>query len=808
MFNPVSVSVDFGGRQLTIETGKMAKQADGSVLVTYGDTKVLVTAISNKDLREGIDFFPLTVEYQEKFYAAGRIPGGFFKREGRPSSDATLVARMIDRPIRPLFPEGYMYETQVVATVLSVDKENDPDVASSVGASAALTLSTIPFNGPTAACRVGRINGQYICNPTLAQQEESDMEIFVAGTKNAIMMVEGGARCVPEDDVLGAVLFGHEQIKKVVAVIEELRSKAGKPKRAFMPPVLDENLKAKVEKIALPLILEGLNTVDKLKRYAMYDKAHAEAVAKLVDAEADDAGDKEKAIGNIIEGIKYTQMRKMILERKSRIDGRGLTDIRPITVEAGLLPRVHGSSLFTRGETQVLAAVTLGTGEDEQLVDAMRGSYNKNFMLNYNFPPFSVGEIGRLGSPGRREIGHGALAERALANMMPPREKSPYTVRVVCEVLESNGSSSMGSVCSGSMALMDAGIPFENPVGGIAMGLIKEGSSVAVLSDILGDEDHLGDMDFKVAGTKDGVTAIQMDIKIEGVDEQIMRTALKQAHEGRLHILGKMAEAISSPKQVVSEYAPRFTTMKIKPDKIRDVIGSGGKVIKGIIEQTGVKIDVEDDGTIKIASSDPVQAKKAEEIIRGIVAEPEIGKVYKGTVKSILDFGAFIEILPGTDGLLHVSEIAHERVNNVRDHYTEGDEVEVKVLDIDKNGKIRLSRKALLERPAHLPPAPEGGDRGPRGPRPDRHGGGGRPHDGDRGGRDRGPRGDRHGGGGRSADGDRGDRGGRSFDRGGPRHGGPRGGMHHDSGRPINPQGHEIPVRDFEEQADSDAVRG
>lgn len=740
LFNPIQVSVEFGGRNLTIETGKLAKQADGSVLVTYGQTVVLVTAVSSSTMKEGIDFFPLTVEYQEKFYAAGRIPGGFFKREGRPTSDATLIARLIDRPIRPLFPEGYFFDTQVIATVLSVDKENDPEVAASIGASAALHLSSIPFHGPTAACRVGRIDGQYICNPSLEQQEKGDMEIFVAGTKNAIMMVEGGARVVPEDEVLGAILFGHEQMKPVIRAIEELRQKAGsKAKRTFEPVATDSNFKAQVEKIVTPIVLKALATVDKGERYALYDQAEEAACAELVKETDEEASDKKKKIGSILENVKYVQMREMILQQKKRIDGRNLVQIRPIEVETTLLPRVHGSSLFTRGETQVLAACTLGTGDDEQVVDAMRGVYNKQFMLNYNFPPFSVGETGRVGQPGRREIGHGALAERALANVMPSKENNPYTVRLVCEVLESNGSSSMGSVCSGSMALMDAGVNFTRPVAGIAMGLIKEGERFAVLSDILGDEDHLGDMDFKVAGTAEGVTAIQMDIKIEGVNEQIMRTALKQAHEGRMHILGKMASAITEPRSKVAEHAPRFTVMKIKPDKIRDVIGSGGKVIKSIIERTGVKIDVEDDGTIKIASSEAAAADMAEKIIREIVAEPEVGRVYQGTVKSIVDFGAFVEIIPGTDGLLHVSEIAHERVNQVRDYLKEGDVLDVKVLDVDKNGKIRLSRKVLLERPAGLPPEGEGGGRGGRGDRGGRggdrrpgghgrHGGGDRPN--------------------------------------------------------------------------------
>ena len=702
ILKPITVECEFGGRTLSIETGKMAKQADGAVVVRYGETVVLVTAVSSKEPKEGINFLPLTVEYQERFYAAGRIPGGFFKRETRPSVDATLCARMIDRPIRPLFPEGYHNEIQVVATVLSVDKENDPEVAASIGASAALHLSSIPFKGPTAACRVGRIDGNWVVNPTLDEQERSELEIFVAGTAKAIMMVEGGARVVPEEVVLGAILHGHKEMQKVIAAIESLRSKAGVAKQAFEAPTINETIKKKVEAVALPLVNQALATKDKAERYAIYEEALGQAfdVALPTDDEAFDETRHltDKQIESVVENVKYVQMREMILQKGARIDGRGTRDIRPIAVEVGLLPRVHGSSLFTRGETQVLAAVTLGTADDEQMVDGMRGVSYKRFMLNYNFPPYSVGEVGRLGTPGRREIGHGVLAERALNNIMPPKEECPYTVRVVCEVLESNGSSSMGSVCSGSMAMMAAGVPLPSAVAGIAMGLIKEGNRVAILSDILGDEDHLGDMDFKVAGTREGVTAIQMDIKTEGVDEVIMRTALKQAQEGRLHILSKMSAAIEVSSDAVSELAPRFTTLKIKPEKIREVIGSGGKVIKGIIEKTGVKIDVADDGTIKIASSDPEKALMAEQMIKDIIAEPEIGKIYDGLVKNIVEFGAFVEIMPNTDGLLHVSEIAHERVNNVRDFLKEGDRIEVKVLDVDRGGKVRLSRKVLLEK--------------------------------------------------------------------------------------------------------------
>jgi polyribonucleotide nucleotidyltransferase len=704
-FDIKKVETSFGGRPLKIETGKLAKQADGAVLVTYGDTVVLVTAVSSHTLNDGVDFFPLTVEYLEKFYAAGRIPGGFFKREGKPTNEAILCARLIDRPIRPLFPEGYFYETQIIATVLSVDRENDPEIAASIGASAALHISDIPFNGPTSACRVGSINGKLICNPTMDEMEKSDLDIFVSGTKNAIMMVEGGAKQVPEEQILNAILFAHEEIKKICALIDELRVKTGsKPKRVFTPIAVEPQIKSKVASASGNLIDQALRTKEKAKRYEIYDKAmqaSLDLIVKPLEEQKVDPAIIEKTkkdITNEIELLKYNKMRKMILEEKVRIDGRGLKDIRPIVCEAGILPRAHGSALFTRGETQVLAIVTLGTGEDEQMIDSMRGVYNKQFMLNYNFPPFSVGECGRVGSPGRREVGHGALAERALEYAMPDTAKIPYTVRVVCEVLESNGSTSMGSVCSGSMALMDSGLPFEKPVAGIAMGLIKEGSSIAILSDILGDEDFLGDMDFKVAGTKDGVTAIQMDIKIEGVNEEILRDALKQAYEGRLHILSKMAEAIEKPRPHISPYAPSFIEMKIKPSKIREVIGSGGKVIKSIIEMTGVKIDVSDDGVIKIASLDSKKAQIAKRMIEDIVEEAEVGKTYVGTVKSIVDFGAFVEILPGTDGLLHISEISNERINKVSDVLKEGDKIEVKVLDIDRNGKIKLSRKALLSK--------------------------------------------------------------------------------------------------------------
>ncbi|MCM2279428.1 MAG: polyribonucleotide nucleotidyltransferase [Oligoflexia bacterium] len=749
------VSCEMGGKTLTIETGKLAKQADGSVFVSYGDTRVLVTVCCAKDPRPGADFFPLTVEFSEKFYAAGKIPGSFHKREGRPTQEATLSARLIDRPIRPLFPEGFYYDTQVVASVMSVDKEADVDVAAAVGASAALHISDIPFNGPTAACRMGRVNGQYVVNPTWDQIDkgETDMEIMIAGTKNAIMMVEGGAREVPEADVLEAIIRGHNEIKKVVQIVEELRKLCGKPKREFKPAAVEASIKQKVESHAKQALHTALRTKDKGTRYDLVDNAKKSTLEAIVTAdlkEKNPEGAKklESEVKSTFELLQYNMMREMILTDKIRIDGRDTKSVRPISVEAGLLPRAHGSSLFTRGETQVLAAVTLGTSDDEQIVDTMFQNSMRKFMLHYNFPPFSVGETGRMGGQSRREIGHGALAERSIKAMMPAYEKFPYTVRIVCETLESNGSSSMGSVCSTSMALMDAGVPYPKPVAGIAMGLIKEGNRVAVLTDILGDEDHLGDMDFKVAGTKDGVTGIQMDIKIEGVDEAIMKTALAQAHEGRLHILGEMSKAIEAPRTEMSMYAPRITTISVPVDKIREVIGSGGKVIKEIVAQTGCKIDINDDGKINIATNDAAAAQKAIDIIKGIVAEVEVGKTYKGIVKKIVDFGAFIGVMPNQDGLLHISEIAHERVNSVLDFMKEGDEVEVKVIEVDKSGKVRLSRKALL------PPPPGGvphssGDRGDRGPRGDR---------------DRGPRGDR--GGHRGDRGPRGDRGDRGGDRG------------------------------------------
>lgn len=771
-----SVSCELGGRTLTIETGKLAKQADGSVLVKYGDTHVLVTACSNTDAKEGIDFFPLTVEYAERFYSAGKIPGSFFRREGRPTTEATLTARIIDRPIRPLFPEGYRCETQVVATVLSFDPDADVDVAASIGASAALSISDIPFNGPTAACRVGRMKGQYIVNPTWAQQQskDNDIEIIVAGTSKAIMMVEGGALQVPEADCLEAIMLAHKEIGKVCEVIRELQKKCGKPKREFTPPTQDADLVKKVKAEITAPIKDALRTKEKQARYTKMDAAKEAVLAKLVTedlvkSDKDKAAKLTKEIKTIFEDTQYRLMRDMILDDSMRIDGRDRKTVRQITTEAGLLPRAHGSALFTRGETQILAAVTLGTADDEQIVDSLVENTMRKYMLHYNFPPYSVGEVGRMGGQSRREIGHGALAERAIAAMIPPHEKFPYTIRIVCETLESNGSSSMGSVCSSSMALMDAGVPIESPVAGIAMGLIKEGDRFAVLTDILGDEDHLGDMDFKVAGTSKGVTSIQMDIKIEGVNEEIMRTALAQAHEGRLHILERMAETITATRTDMSKYAPRITTITIPVEKIGAVIGPGGKMIKEIVAQTGAKVDIKDDGRVNVASNDAEAAQKAIRMIEGLTASVEAGKTYKGVVKKIVDFGAFVAVLPNQEGLLHISEIAHERVQYVDDYLKEGDEVEVKVLEIDQSGKMRLSRRALLPAPAGAPPQGNTGGGGPRGP-----GGGGGGFNRDRGGGDRGGFG---GGGG----------GGRGRPMGGPGRGpgGPRmSGDHQGGGRP------------------------
>lgn len=698
-FNTQSVTATVGGKTITIETGRLAKQADGSALVSSGNNVVLVTAVSSKK-ESTLDFFPLTVEYQEKFYATGKIPGGYFKREGRPTNNATLTARLIDRPIRPCFPEGYRFETQVVATTLSYDGTFPIEMLASIGVSAALHISDIPFSGPTCAIQVGRIGGQLVLNPSTSQLEGADMDIIIAGTRNGILMVEGESKFCSEADALAALKFGHASMMPIIDAIEELRKKTGsKPKRAFTPAKVDEKFEKEVTAFLEPKINAALRIREKMARYAAADAAKKEAKEKFVSVITNDKEQAARAkdLGTIAENIKYVSARNMILDDKIRIDGRDVKTVRPIACEVSLLPRAHGSGLFTRGETQVLGTVTLGTGDDEQMIDALGGMVKKKFLLHYNFPPFSVGETGRMGGQSRREIGHGNLAERALKAILPDQEKFPYTIRVVSEVLESNGSSSMGTVCSGLLALLDAGVPVKGNVAGIAMGLIKEGEKVAVLSDILGDEDHLGDMDFKVAGTREGITSLQMDIKIDSISFAVMEQALVQAKDGRLHILAEMEKVISRPRGEISQYAPRIETIKIKPEKVREVIGAGGKVIKAIVEETGVKIDIEDDGTIHIASSDPLKTKRAIEIINGICAEAEVGRVYNGRVVKIMDFGAFVEVMPNTQGLLHISEIAHERIRQVTDVLKEGDLIDVKVMDIDRAGRIKLSRKAIID---------------------------------------------------------------------------------------------------------------
>ncbi len=686
------VEADFHGRRLSIETGRVARQAGGAVLVQFGETVVLVTATASRSPREGIDFFPLTCDYVEKTFAAGKIPGGFFKREGRQAEKEILTSRLIDRPTRPLFPKGFRCETQVIATVLSHDRENDPDMLSILGASAALTLSDIPWNGPIAAVRVGRVGGSLVINPTTTQLADSDLNLIVAASRDAIVMVEGGARMLPEAQLLEALFAAHAAAQPLIDMQEELLRQAGKAKRHVEPPARDVALEAAVRESALPKLRAALAKSVKQERYAALDETHEETELAL----GGDDPVRRKLVGDLVDNLKKHAVREAIIRDGRRLDGRGLADVRPITCEVDVLPRTHGSALFTRGETQALVVTTLGTSSDEQKIDALIGEHYKKFMLHYNFPPFSTGETKFLRGPGRREIGHGALAERALAPVLPDEGDFPYTIRIVSEVLESNGSSSMATVCGGSLSLMQAGVPVTSAVAGVAMGLIKEGDEVRVLSDILGDEDHLGDMDFKVAGTRDGVTAVQMDIKIGGVTRAIMQQALEQAREARLHILGKMDEALPSPRPELSTYAPRIVTLRIKTDRIRDLIGPGGKTIRGIVEETGCKIDVEDDGTVLVASSDGASMQRAIDIIRGLTAEAEVGKIYRGTVRRVVDFGAFVEILPGTDGLVHISQLANERVRQVTDVVREGDVIDVKVLEVDKSGKIRLSRKEAL----------------------------------------------------------------------------------------------------------------
>jgi polyribonucleotide nucleotidyltransferase len=692
MFKSFRKELTWGGRALVLETGKVARQADGAVLATYGDTKVLCTVVAAKTAKPGIDFFPLTVNYQEKAFAAGKIPGGFFKREGRPSEKETLVSRLIDRPIRPLFADGFRNETQVICTVLSHDLENDPDIVALVGASAALTISGIPFMGPIAAARVGYVDGQYVLNPTAAELEQSALDLVVAGTIEGVLMVESEAKELPEDVMLGAVTFGHEAFQPVIKAIIDLAEKCAKEPWDVPPPSAEAAAARKIFEDAgiVAALAEAYTNVVKQDRYARVGEVKVNALALLGDDEP-----KRAAAADVLKALESDVVRGNILKTGVRIDGRDTRTVRPIEAEVGILPRAHGSALFTRGETQALVVATLGTGQDEQIIDALAGEYREHFMLHYNFPPYSVGEAGRMGSPGRREIGHGKLAWRAIHPTLPAKEAFPYTVRVVSEITESNGSSSMATVCGSSLALMDAGVPLPRPVAGIAMGLIKEADGFAVLSDILGDEDHLGDMDFKVAGTTEGVTALQMDIKITSITREIMEIALNQAREGRLHILGEMGKALTQAREAVSGNAPRITTMSIPKDKIREVIGTGGKVIREICEQTGAKIDIEDDGTIKVAAVDSEAAQRAIDWIRGIVAEPEMGVIYNGKVVKTVDFGAFVNFLGSRDGLVHVSELAPKRVEKVTDVVKMGDAVKVKVIGFDDRGKVKLSMKQV-----------------------------------------------------------------------------------------------------------------
>ncbi|KMY67781.1 polynucleotide phosphorylase/polyadenylase [Desulfocarbo indianensis] len=730
MYKKVSTTIN--GQEFCIETGKVAKQASGSVWVSVGGTVVLVTAVGDNNMREGIDFLPLTVDYQEFQYATGRIPGNFFRREmGRPSEKETLTSRLIDRPVRPRMPKGWTYETQIIANVYSADKLVEPDVMAMTGASAALCISDVPFDGPLAGVRVGRVDGQLIVNPTRQEMEKSDLDLIVAGSRNAVVMVEGGAALLSEDEVLEAIWFGHQGLQPLLDIQEELIAAVGKPKREYKKPEVDEELLAKVRELSKDGIKEILSTAPKLERYA---KVRA-LKKQVVEAMGEEAAGREGKIKDMVGDLEAEAMRAMILETNTRVDGRDLVTVRPISVEVGVLPRTHGSALFTRGETQALVTCTLGTSGDEQRIESlMEGDVFRRFLLHYNFPPFCVGEAKMLRGPGRREIGHGALARRSLHRVLPTREAFSYSMRVVSEILESNGSSSMATVCGGSLALMDAGVPVSGAVAGVAMGLIKEGDNTAILTDILGDEDHLGDMDFKVTGTADGVAAVQMDIKISGITRDIMGRALQQARDGRLHILGEMAKAMPSPRGEISELAPRITTIKIPVERIKDVIGPGGKVIRGIQSETGAKVDVEDDGTVHVAAVEAESGQRALQMIKELTQDVEVGQIYEGKVVRIMDFGAFVELLPGRDGMVHISELDHHRVRAVTDVLAEGDMVKVKVLGIDDRGKVRLSRKALLPPPEPgQGPEPEDEDNRPR--RPPRDDRGGRGDRGDRGGR-------------------------------------------------------------------------
>jgi polyribonucleotide nucleotidyltransferase len=698
---PKIFNVEIGGRDLSFETNRLAQQASGSVLVRYGESAVLVTTVISEVMREGIDFLPLTVDYLEKAYAAGRVPGGFFRREiGRPSEKETLTSRFIDRPLRPLFPQGLKNEIQIIATVLSGDLEVDPDIVALNGAAAALEISDIPFQGPVAAVRMGKIDGQLVVNPTNSQLKESTLNLIVAGAPQGLVMVEAGAREISEDEVLEALFFAQEQLKPTLELITRMREEIGLPKRPVPEAPDYGDLPARIEFLARERILAAVQKPEKQARHQALAQVYQEVLADL----GEEAVGQEKIIATLFKEAQKKLVRQLVLDQGRRLDGRDLTTIRPISGEVGMLSRTHGSAIFTRGETQALTVTTLGTPSDEQKIETLFGETFKSFMLHYNFPPYSVGETRPLRGPGRREIGHGALAERAIAQVLPTAEEFPYTIRIVSEILSSNGSSSMATVCGASMSLMDAGVPIKSAVAGVAMGLIREADRVAVLSDILGDEDALGDMDFKVAGTAQGITALQMDIKMTGLTREIMSQALTQARQARLHILGEMAKVIAQPSPDLKEHAPKIIIMTINPDKIREVIGPGGKMVKSIVAATGVKIDIEDDGRIHISSADQKAANEAIRMINEIVVEPEIGAVYHGKVKKIMDFGAFVEILPGTDGLVHISELAHERVKNVTDVLKEGDELDVKVLDIDRQGKIRLSRRALLPVPEGMTP--------------------------------------------------------------------------------------------------------
>ena len=684
--------MEIGGRKLIVENGKMAKQANGAVLVRYGDTVVLVTATASAEPREGIDFFPLTVDYEEKMYAAGKIPGGFIKREGRPSSDAVLCARLIDRPIRPLFPKGYRNDVQIVATVLSVEQDNVPEIPAMIGASAALSVSDIPFEGPIAGVRVGRIGDDFIINPTKEEREKSTLNLTVAGSYDAVMMVEAGANELPEDVILDAILFGHKEIQRIVAFQEEIQKRCGKEKHIAKLFTVPEAMEKEIEAFARERIDVAVRNPDKLSRDADVADISADTMEHFLELYPE----MEKEIGMAFHDLEKSVVRHMITHEKIRPDGREVEEVRPISCEVGLLPRAHGSGLFTRGQTQILSVTTLGPLSDEQIIDGLAPEWTKHYMHHYNFPGYSVGEARPMRSPGRREIGHGALAERALVPVLPSIEKFPYTVRVVSEVLESNGSSSMGSVCGSTLSLMQAGVPIKRPVSGVAMGLVKEGDAYTILTDIQGMEDALGDMDFKVAGTEKGITAIQMDIKVDGLSREILSSALQQAKRGRAFILGKMMEVIDKPAEDLSPHAPRVETIKVKVDKIRDVIGTGGKVVKGIIEETGVQIDIHEDGNIYIFSTDADGMKKARQRIEDIVRDVEVGEVYKGRVTRLLKFGAFVELLPGKEGLCHISQLARQRIEKVEDVVRVGDELEVKVVEIDDKGRINVSHKALL----------------------------------------------------------------------------------------------------------------